>query len=197
MTILCLVPVAAVAALPGQDPDWPCQQRLVPEETAGNYWSGPLPTLPPDKPAPPRIAKLVAEVSPRDVPLDEARKIIGAFLKTLGPQEREAVAAEAFVRLVDATNQQRTDVIGSIEDLTRRQRDLAATVGKVNKELDAIPAEAQGDDAARRAEILQRKDFLTRSFEQTRATMRYACEVPGELDQRLGAFAKLMQPAGR
>src|SRR5712691_6290502 len=45
-----IVVVAAVSAAasvgsapqPAEDPDWPCQQRLVPKLTAAAYWSGTL-----------------------------------------------------------------------------------------------------------------------------------------------------------
>jgi len=184
-------PVAAFAAYPNQDPDWPCQQRLVPEVTAATFWNGPLPMG--EAPSDPRIDRLVNAVAPRDVSLDDAKARIAEFLKTVKPKERAAIVPAAFVAIVAEVNRERSDVIGSIKDLTRRQRDIAALVAKADSDLAAIPETAQGEDAAKRDEALQRKTFLARTFEDTRKTMRYACDVPAQLDARLGAIAQQMQ----
>jgi hypothetical protein len=127
------------------------------------------------------------------VSADDAAPQIAAFLKTVKPAERAAAPAAAFRALVDDTNRQRTDIIERIKELNRRQREIAALVDKVEAELASLPADAPGEAAPRRAEAVQRKTFLARTFEETRRTMRYACEVPAQLDARLGAFARALQ----
>ena len=185
----------AEAAIPGQNPDWPCQQRFVPALTAGTFWNGPLPNGA-DWHANPRVAALVAETAPREVPREEGRAKLAAFVTRLKPAESRTLPPLLFVGIVDETNRQRSDIIDHIEELTRRQRELGDLVAKIAGELQAIPADAEGDAAARRAEITQRRDFVIRSFEETQRTMRYACEVPVELEARLGDYAKTLQ-AGR
>ena len=195
--VLSLLLVAlrpAEAAIPGQNPDWPCQQRFVPALTAGTFWNGPLPTGP-DWRANPRIAALVAETAPREVPRDEARAKLAAFVKRLKPAEKRTLPPLLFAGIVDETNRERSAIIENIEDLTRRQRELGDLVAKIAAELQAIPPDAQGEAAGRRAEIVQRRDFVIRGFEETQRTMRYACEVPVELEARLGDYAKTLQPA--
>ncbi|GGF01517.1 hypothetical protein GCM10011611_03800 [Aliidongia dinghuensis] len=182
----------ARAAIPGQNPDWPCQQRFVPALTAGTFWNGPLPDKA-DWHADPRVAALVADAAPREVPLDESHAKLAAFAKRLKPAERRRVLPVLFLGLVDATNDQRHEVMGRIEELTRRQRELGDVIAHVTDELQAISPDATGDAAARRAEIVQRRDFVVRSFEETQRTMRYACEVPVELEARLGDYARLLQ----
>lgn len=193
LALLLTVVRPAAAAIPGQNPDWPCQQRFVPALTAGTFWNGPLPAGP-DWHANPRVAALVAETAPRDVPRDEARAKLAAFVKRLNPAEKRTLPPLLFVGIVDETNRQRGAIIESIEDLTRRQRELGDLVAKIAAELQAIPPDAQGDAASRRVEIVQRRDFVIRSFEETQRTMRYACEVPVELEARLGDDAKALQP---
>ena len=64
----------------------------------------------------------------------------------------------------------------------------------------AVPASkaaATGDDANRRAEAQVRQGFLTRAFDETRRTMRYACEAPTQLEARLCAYAGALQAAPR
>ncbi|HEV2677436.1 MAG TPA: hypothetical protein VGV37_23100 [Aliidongia sp.] len=182
----------AGAAVPGQNPDWPCQQRFVPTLTAGTFWNGALPNGP-DWRANPRLAALVAGTAPREIPRDEARAKLAAFVKRLKPAERRTLPPLLFIGIVDETNRQRGAIIDSIEDLTRRQRDLGDLVAKISAELQAIAPDVQGEAAGRRAEIVQRRDFVIRSFEETQRTMRYACEVPVELEARLGDDAKALQ----
>ena len=191
---LLLAGFRAEAAIPGQNPDWPCQQRFIPALTAGTFWNGPLPNGP-DWHANPRIAALVTETAPREVPLDEGRAKLAAFVKRLKPAEKRSLPPLLFAGIVDETNQQRGAIIESIEDLTRRQRELGDLVAKIAAELQAIPPDAQGEAADRRAEIVQRRDFVIRGFEETQRTMRYACEVPVELEARLGDYAKALQQA--
>jgi hypothetical protein len=190
--LLLLASPSAPAAIPGQNPDWPCQQRFVPALTAGTFWNGTLPSGP-DWHANPRIAALVGETAPRDIPREEGHARLAGFVKRLKPAEARTLPPLLFIGIVDETNSERAEVIGHIEDLTRRQRELGDVVAKIAAELQAIPPDAQGDDAAKRAEIVQRRDFVIRSFEETQRTMRYACEVPVELEARLGDYAKVLQ----
>jgi hypothetical protein len=182
----------AQAAIPGQDPDWPCQQRLVPDVTAGTYWNGALP----DKDNwrdNPKVAALVGDIASRDVSVEDATAKIVGFSAKLSKKERDALLPEAFLGVVDETNRQREGIIERIKDLTRRQRELAEIVAKTSAEVDAIPDTATGDAATQRAEAAQRLEFVTRTFQDTQRTMRYACDVPGQLDSRLGALARSIQ----
>src|SRR5260370_41522659 len=80
-----IVLTAAAAAQPApqhsEDPDWPCQQRLVPQLTAPAFWSGPL-DLEGDWQADPEIAELVRHLAPRQVTTEEGLATIAAFAKT-------------------------------------------------------------------------------------------------------------------
>ena len=40
---------------------------------------------------------------------------------------------------------------------------------------------------------MQRRTFLIREYEEIERTIRYACEVPGALEARLGSFAQALQ----
>jgi hypothetical protein len=192
MAALLLGWPSAKAAIPGQNPDWPCQQRFVPALTAGTFWNGALPAGP-DWHANPRVAALVAETAPRDIPREEGHAKLVGFVKRLKPAEAKTLPPLLFAGIVEQTNGERTRIIEHIEDLTRRQRELGDVVARITTELQAIPSDAQGDEAAKRAEIVQRRDFVIRSFEETQRTMRYACEVPVELEARLGDYARVLQ----
>jgi len=63
---LAFVAAAKVHSAPprAEDPDWPCQQRLVPKLTAAAYWSGAVLEGIGDWRADPEIADLVRRLAP-------------------------------------------------------------------------------------------------------------------------------------
>ncbi|MEA2756433.1 MAG: hypothetical protein QOJ54_2722 [Aliidongia sp.] len=191
LAVLALSGAVTRAAPPVADPDWPCRQRLVPALTAATFWNGTPLALEADWRAEPRVAAEVAALAPRDMPVEDGIARLGHFADGLNPVERATLLPELFAGLVDETNRQRGDIIVRIKDLARRQHDLGATAAKVTAELRDAPA--GDDDAKRREEIRQRRDFIIRSFEETERTMRYACEVPVDLEARLGGYARAVQ----
>jgi hypothetical protein len=84
-------------------------------------------------------------------------------------------------------------VIARLDELGRRQREMASIASRAGEELRAVPADATGEDAARRVDLEQRFTFVTRAFESTQRTMRYACEVPVQIEARLGRYARFLQ----
>jgi len=194
---LAVLTLPTRAAPPVEDPDWPCQQRLVPELSAGTYWTGaPLPDGA-DWRSDPRVAALVEAIAPRDVPTDGGVAKITAFAAALKPGEKDTLLATAFVGILDETNRKRGQIIARLKELARRQREIAVQAAKVTDEIDAIPADATGEDANRRAEAVSRQGFVTRTFDETRRTMRYACEAPTQLEARLGAYTRALQAEPR
>ncbi len=174
------------AAPPVADPDWPCVQRFVPTLTAGTYWSGPPSTQ--DWHADPAIASVVAAIAPRIVPQDTAVQKLQAYVATLPPPGHVALLATLFSGLVDETNRQRDEVVDRLRALTRRQREVSQII-------ENIPTPNAAMDPATRDEVTQRRDFLIRQFQETERTVRYACEVPVQLEARLGAFGRVLDGA--
>jgi len=63
--LACLLPLAAGAAPRNANPDWPCQQALVPEIAAATVWAGPPVDGIGDWHAEPAVAALVGRAAPR------------------------------------------------------------------------------------------------------------------------------------
>ena len=185
--------IATGAGAAGTDPDWPCQQRLVPELTAGTYWNGPAIPENVDWRADPKIAELVAAAASRDVPADQGEAKLAAFADGLPPERRKTVLPVLFAGLVDAINQQRHDVIVRLKELSRRQKSISNLVDKVTDELRDAPSASDAANAGQREEIEQRRNFLIRTFQQTQRTIQYACRVPTDLEARLGSYARALQ----
>jgi hypothetical protein len=175
------------------DPDWPCEQLLVPHLTAASYWSGPLDTAgnwQDDK----AVAALVARISPRRVTTEEGLAEIDAFAKRVTTNRAPRLAL-LFRGLLETTDRTRARLIDELKGIGRRQRELAALVARLRTQLDAIPPDATGAAAAQRVDLQQRHDFSARNFDEIQRTIRYACEAPVELDARLGAWARALQKA--
>jgi hypothetical protein len=184
---------AQTAPLRSEDPDWPCQQRLVPQLTAPAFWSGPL-DMQGDWQADPEVAELVHRLAPRRITTEEGLAAITDFTKTAS-EDRPHRFALTFRGLLAETDRQRAILIEKLKDIGRRQGELADVVARLADELRSIPAGAVGEAAAMRVDLQQRRDFTTRNFEEVQRTIRYACEMPVGLDARLGAWARALQLA--
>jgi hypothetical protein len=184
----------AVSAPLPEDPDWPCQQRLVPKLAAAGYWNGPSLDNVGDWHADPAVANLVRRLAPRRISTQEGVTEITTFAQTLSSDRQQALEL-AFRGLLDESNRERTGLIEELKQIGHRQRELADLVARLGAELGAIPADATGDVAAKRADLQERHDFTARNFEEIQRTIRYACESPVALDARLGAWARALQNA--
>jgi hypothetical protein len=177
-----------------EDPDWPCQQRFIPNLTAAAYWSGPALEGLADWRADPEIADLVRRLAPRRVSTQQGLSEIAAFVRSVS-NDRPRRLALVFRGLLEETDRERAGLLEDLNEIGRRQRQLADLVARLATELKAIPPDARGEAAAKRIDLQQRHDFTARNFAEIQRTIRYACETPVELDARLGAWARALQEA--
>jgi len=180
--------LALGAAGPPTDPDWPCVQRLVPSLTAGTLWGGHDATG--DWRADPQISAVVAAVSPRGISAQNGAARLDRFVATVPSADRPAQLALVFAGLVDETNLQRAQVIDRLRGIARRQRTLTELASRITTELRALQADAP---VAQREEIVSRRAFLIREYEDIERTIRYACEVPVQMEAKLGTLAQTLQ----
>lgn len=111
----------------GDDPDWPCIQRKVPELSIGQIWTGPpLPPEAEDWANDEVLSEMVEELAARRMPLAEAQERLKAFRETLPPEQRSLRMAMLIQGLFDKMNGERSHVISGIARYAHRQRDMAA-----------------------------------------------------------------------
>jgi hypothetical protein len=189
-----LLAMPAAAQHRGADPDWPCQQRLVPRITAGSVWAGPPLDGAGDWHGDERVAALVAKIAPRRVSAEQGEAAIDQFAQSISDgKDRARLLTLVFAGLLEETNRERDGLIKRLKDIGRRQRELAEIASSAADELSHIPADATGDEAARRTDLEQRFQYVTRAFEGGRQTIRYACDAPVQLEARLGRYARALQ----
>ena len=189
------IALVAAAAPHTEDPDWPCQQRLVPKLTAAAYWNGPL-DVQGDWQADPEVAALVQSLAPRRVTVEEGLAAIAGFAKSVSGDRAHKLTL-VFRGLLEETDRERADLIDRLKQIGRRQRELAELAAELAGELDSISSDATGEAAAKRTDLQQRHDFTARNFEEVQRTIRYACETPVHLDARLGAWARALESAAQ
>lgn len=177
----------AAAQIQHEDPDWPCVQRLVPTLGAAAYWGGPEPAEDTGWRDDPAAAAAVAGAAPRGVDVERGEDVLRAYLAALPPDARPAAAARAMEGLTAATNEQRTVIIERLRNLTRRQRTVAARVSAISARLRSLPP-----DAPERPDLAAQRVFVLREFDEVQRTIMYACEVPVEMEARLGSYARAL-----
>lgn len=169
------------------DPDWPCQQLLVPTLSAGSYWDGPaVRTGDTSWRDDPKMTELVENVVNRDTPDSEAAADLTHYAASIPKSRRAAALTRLYGFIVDEANDERSQVIDRIDNLSRRQQALSKTIDDINRQIAALPATAPHED------LLGQRDFNIQTFQDAQHTVHYACEVPGMFDQRLGLAARTL-----
>jgi hypothetical protein len=178
-----LSPGALAAA--GEDPEWPCVQRLVPEIAPAVIWSGPPIDSVAAEPSP-AIDQLAGELAARRVPLAEAEAQVGAFADTLAPEHKHEQLTHLFARTLEIINRDRTSIIQGIKKYARGERALAEAITEKNERLSALPT----DQVLERETLIAERDWDIRIYDDRRGSLPYLCEQPVLLEQRAFALAR-------
>jgi len=180
----------ALAANP-RYPDWPCAQAKVPEISLPAVWSGPpLDDIKDQWKDDPKVSALVTKLAARRTPLDEAEKHIREFLG--GASDKVAAAKLLFAGLFGTLAAQRSSVMNGLERVMRKQRDAAEKIRTDTVALQALQS-ASPPDQPKIDELSNQVFWETRIFEDRRRVVKYVCEVPTAIEQRLFALGRAIQ----
>jgi hypothetical protein len=190
-----LFATAALSPIRAADPrypDWPCAQAKVPEISLPQVWAGPPLDDVKDKwKDDAKVNALVAKLAARRTPLDEAEKDIKDFLGTAA-SDKVTAGKLLFAGLFDTLNVQRSSVMNGLERVMRRQREAADKVRDDTLALQALQS-ATAPDQTKIDELSNQLLWETRIFEDRRRVVKYVCEVPTAIDQRLFALGRAIQ----
>ncbi|MCA1501050.1 hypothetical protein [Bradyrhizobium sp. NBAIM14] len=191
LLVLAVASTTAHAADP-RYPDWPCTQAKVPEISLAAVWGGPpLDDVQNKWKDDAKISALVAKLAARKTPLDEAEKLVKEFLAG-SAADKTANAKLLFAGLFDTLNAQRSQVMNGLERVSRKQRDAADKIREEAIQLQALQGATPRDEAKVQA-LSNELIWKTRIFEDRNKVVRFVCEVPTSLDQRLFALGRVIQ----
>jgi hypothetical protein len=196
-TMVCLLlavagsPELCFAADP-RYPDWPCAQAKVPDLSLAAVWAGPPLDDVADKwKNDAKVSALLPRLAARRTPLDEAQKAITGFLAG-STAEKIEMGKLLFAGLFDALNAQRSSVMSGLERVTRKQRQAADKIRTDTLALQALQ-DASPPDQAKIEELGNQLVWETRIFEDRQRVIKFVCEVPTAIDQRLFALGRMIQ----
>ena len=173
-------------------PDWPCAQAKVPDISLAAVWAGPpLDDVANKWKDDAKVSALVPRLAARRTPLDEAQKAITEFLADSAAQKAEA-GKLLFASLFDTLNAQRSSVMSGLERVTRKQREAADKIRADTLALQALQ-DASPPDQPKIDELGNQLVWETRIFEDRRRVIKFVCEVPTAIDQRLFALGRVIQ----
>ncbi|MDH2341786.1 MULTISPECIES: hypothetical protein [unclassified Bradyrhizobium] len=188
---LALSGTAARAADP-RYPNWPCTQAKVPEISLAAVWAGPaLDDVQNKWKDDAKVNALVSKLSARKTPLDEAEKSVKEFLAG-SAADKTANAKLLFAGLFDTLNAQRSQVMGGLERVSSKQREAADNIREESIQLQALQGATPRDEAKIEA-LSNELIWKTRIFEDRHKVVRFVCEVPTTIDQRLFALGRVIQ----
>ena len=184
--------VKACFAADPRYPDWPCAQAKVPEISIAAVWAGPSLDDVQDKwKDDVKVSALVTKLAARRTPLEEAQKAITEYLAG-STADKTTAGKLLFAGLFDTLNAQRSSVMNGLERVMRKQRAAAEKVRDDTLALQALQ-DASPPDQPKIDELGNQLVWETRIFEDRRRVVKFVCEVPTAIDQRLFALGRTIQ----
>jgi hypothetical protein len=172
-------------------PDWPCTQAKVPDISLAAVWAGPpLDDIKDKWKEDAKVSALVPKLAARRTSLEDAQKAIAEFLASSA--DKATAGKLLFAGLFDTLNAQRSSVMNGLERTTRKQR---AAADKIRADALAMQ-ELQGASSPHQTKIDDLGNQLawqTRIFEERQRVVKFVCEVPTAIDQRLFALSRVIQ----
>jgi hypothetical protein len=123
--------------------------------------------------------------------VEDAQKTIAEFLATPGT-DKMVTGKLLFAGLFERLNAERASVMNGLERVTRRQRQAADKIRADTVALQALQ-DATPRDQAKIEELGNTLVWETRIFEDRRRVVKFVCEVPTTIDQRLFALGRTIQ----
>jgi hypothetical protein len=194
---LCLLLAAAGSvdrsyAADPRYPDWPCAQAKVPEISLAAVWDGPaLDDATAKWKDDAKVSALVPRLAARRTPLEQAEKMVTEFLQETAARKSET-GKLLFAGLFDTLNAQRSSVMNGLERVTKKQREAAEKIRDDTLALQALQ-DATPPDQAKVDELGNQLVWQTRIFEDRRRVIKFVCEVPTAIDQRLFALGRVIR----
>jgi hypothetical protein len=174
---------ATAARSANTDANWPCQQVKVADLSVAAFWNGATVET--------QVSALVDLITQRRMPLEEAQQRVVDFAKSAGDHRTLRLLA-VFTGVFEVLNGERGKVIEGLDRFGDRQKSLAASLRQEGEALRAAQVIVPPDDA-RVADLTKQILWDTQVFESRRTSLRFACDVPSIIEQRLYGISQTIQ----
>jgi hypothetical protein len=133
------------------------------------------------------MTKLIAVLTSRRVPLEQAAESIAQFAAAQPQERRDEALKLLFAGLLSTINTDRAVVMSGIERFQRRQQARAAEIERQGIAIRQLRERAASDEKARTelAAAEDRYNWDVRIFSERQQSLPLACEVPVLIEQRL------------
>jgi hypothetical protein len=198
-TVAAGLMATAAHAIDPRHPDWPCAQIMVPSLSVAAFWTGsPIDDIDDAWQKDEAVQDLVQRLAARRTPIEEAEKAASDFVAS-ARTEKQKKAALLFAGLFATLNGERTQVMDGIERFAKRQQELRtqiqAEITQMRQNQDANQTNATNPDDAAATKLGEQIAWDTRVYDERRHTIGYVCEVPANIERRLGGLARAIQQA--
>ena len=124
--------------------------------------------------------------------MDEAEKAVEEFHVRTAASEKAAAGKLLFAGLFETLNAQRSSVMNGLERVTRKQREAADKIRADTVALQEMQS-SSSPDRPRSTNSATSSTWETRIFEDRGRVVKFVCEVPTAIDQRLFALGRVIQ----
>lgn len=174
-----------------ENPDWPCEQALVPEVSAAIVWDGPsIDGLSDQWRSDPDVAALVKRLVARGTEPAESESLIEAYAATQPPFDRDHRLTLLFAGVLEVLNADRRKLNNGILRYARDQERRARVLD--NRLAELVRLEAEGAEAAgqRLEEEQKRFQMEQRVFDDREKSIPFLCTRPRVVEQHIGDLAR-------
>lgn len=187
----CGLMAASSAFAAGEDSDWPCVQRKVPQISVGQVWTGPsVDSIGESWRQDAALAELARDIASRRTSLEDAEAKVGEFAAATGADRKQRLTT-LFVAVLSIVNAERSSIMAGIGRYARRQQALADKIEAQSAELGTLPEKDGTDEQIdRREELLEIQAWDARIFQERQRSLTYVCELPVALEKRAFALGK-------
>ena len=134
----------------------------------------------------PRVAPKVLDVTSRRKTTEEALAVIDEFAGGL-KEDRPRLLTALFTGTYQRLNAERAQIMAGIKRYARKQTALAELIKDRSTQRAELSRKASPTDEDRRklAELQEQITWDTRIYDERDHSLRYVCDVPVQLEQRL------------
>ncbi|MGB5833565.1 MAG: hypothetical protein WBG92_16440 [Thiohalocapsa sp.] len=191
ITASLVMGAAAASAADGNDPDWPCEQALVPEISAAVVWDGPsVDGLSDQWQSDMQVAALTKRLTGRDTDPNEFEPSIEAFAKAQPVSNRDARLTLLFVGVLSILNADRRMLNDGILRYSRDQERRARILDGHLSEMVELESDQSPGGAKRLVELQDVVQIEQRIFDDREKTIPFLCTRPRVIEERIGELAR-------